>query len=269
MTQSPYGSDPSHAAPREPSHEGSEQGHEQGAEQGREQGREQAPPTEQVPVQPPAGSGGFARPTTGSSYGVGDPEPSSSSTASWATGSYGSPSAQSSTNPTGPISPIPSGPSGPSARTGYGSPSGTAYGSGSPYGDPYAGPTGAPTPPWGGQPAPWPGTPGGPGQPGSPGAPGFLANLFDTSFDRFVTPVVAKVAYLVVIVAVGLTWVARVVGALVTDPPYGLVVLVVGGVIALVTVIGARVLIEAVLALVRLAEDTRAIREKVEGGSSS
>ena len=235
--------------------------HEQVHEHAPEQVREQAPPTEQVPVQPSAGTEAFARPSSGTSYGAGT-SGQSSGTASWASGSYGSPSAEPSTTSSTPTASSPYG-----RGDDDGAPTSGSYGGA--YGAPYAGSPGVPTPPWGGQAGGWPGAPGAPGAPTAPASPGFFTSLFDTSFDRFVTPVVAKVAYLVVIVAVGLTWVANVVGALLADPPYGLVVLVVGGVIALVTVIGARVLIEAVLALIRLSEDTRALREKADGGSSS
>ncbi len=146
----------------------------------------------------------------------------------------------------------------------YGEPS---YGQQQPYGQHAYGqqqPYGQQGQPWAGQPGAWPGS-----TPAEPRTPGFFGHLFDTSFDRFVTPVVARVAYLIVMVAVGLTWIANAIGALVNDPLYGLVVLVVGGVIALVTVIGARVLIEAVIALVRLAEDTRVIRDHTTGTTGS
>lgn len=246
-------------------------------EGGESAGTGSSPVTEQVPVQ----SGDTSSRDTAS------PDTSSS----WSTGSYGSTSGQQGYGQTGSYH---------QASYGQGSYGGGSYGGGSygqpgygqqsygepsygqqqPYGQhaygqqqPY-GQQGQPSygqqaypqqgQPWAGQPGAWPGS-----TPAEPRTPGFFGHLFDTSFDRFVTPVVARVAYLVVMVAVGLTWIANAIGALVNDPLYGLVVLVVGGVIALVTVIGARVLIEAVIALVRLAEDTRVIRDHTTGTSGA
>jgi hypothetical protein len=114
----------------------------------------------------------------------------------------------------------------------------------------------------------WPGAhPGpagtGPGGIGPQGeAQGFSSALFDFGFNAFATPVVIKVLYILSLVGVGLVYVIAVISGFIQDPVTGLITLVVGGVIALISLIYTRVILELLYAVVRIAEDVRVLRNR-------
>jgi Domain of unknown function (DUF4282) len=168
-------------------------------------------------------------------------------------------------------------------------PPGSGYGYGQPADQPGAGyPASYPPPgqqpgygqappPWsvpGGQQAggpahgqSWPGAhPGPAGLQGGVGpqgeAQGFSSALFDFGFNSFATPVVIKVLYILSLVGVGLVYVIAVISGFIQDPVTGLIALVVGGVLALISLIYTRVILELLYAVVRIAEDVRVLRNR-------
>jgi hypothetical protein len=140
----------------------------------------------------------------------------------------------------------------------------------------------APPPPWAPpQGAAQPGQPGahrapawaGPGQHapaglGPAGVPpqgepqSFTNALFDFSFTNFATPVVIKVLYILSLVGIALFYVFAVISAFTQGALTGLLTLVVGGVLALLSLIYTRVILELLYAVVRIAEDVRLLRNR-------
>jgi hypothetical protein len=112
----------------------------------------------------------------------------------------------------------------------------------------------------------WPGAYPAPPAPGGPGSGGtaqsFPGALFDFGFNTFATPVVIKVLYILSLVGIGLFYVFAVISGFLQDPLTGLVTLVVGAVVALLSLIYTRVLLELLYAVVRMAEDVRALRNR-------
>ena len=176
----------------------------------------------------------------------------------------------------------PPGPSG--SGYGYGQqadPPGSSYPPS--YPPPQQGGYGQAAPPWsapGGQPAGqqhggpgWPGAHPGPAGLGQGGlgqggfgphgeAQGFSTALFDFGFNSFATPVVIKALYILSLIGVGLVYVIAVISGFIQDPVTGLIALVVGGVMALISLIYTRVILELLYAVVRLAEDVRVLRNR-------
>ncbi|WP_462417737.1 DUF4282 domain-containing protein [Kytococcus sp. Marseille-QA3725] len=124
-----------------------------------------------------------------------------------------------------------------------------------------------------------PSMPGGEPQPGGTGAPGpshapdgengFLSSLADIRFTKFVTPKVASVLYILMIVAIALgllAWTVSSFGVMFSGEAagvfMGLLMLVGGPIVALIYLVLARVSLESMVALVRVADDVAAIRRR-------
>jgi Domain of unknown function (DUF4282) len=166
---------------------------------------------------------------------------------------------------------------------GYGQPGDQPPYPGSSYPPPGQQPAGygqAP-PPWATQGPGQPGQPGGqrgsgwpaPGQHGPAGlgsggpspqhdAQSFSGALFDFGFNTFATPVVIKVLYILSLVGIGLFYVFAVISGFSQGAVTGLIALVVGGVLALLSLIYTRVILELLYAVVRIAEDVRLLRNR-------
>jgi hypothetical protein len=112
------------------------------------------------------------------------------------------------------------------------------------------------------------GAPGGPGGPGSPaygpgpGVPpstatskGFVGALFDFSFSHFITPMIVKAVYVLAVVALGLLWLALLLGAFSQGAGSGLLVLVLGPIAILIYLAFIRMTLEFYLAIVRMSQD--------------
>ncbi len=112
----------------------------------------------------------------------------------------------------------------------------------------------------------WPGAYPAPAEPGGPGSGGaarsFPGALFDFGFTTFATPVVIKVLYVLSLVGIALFYVFAVIGGFFQDPVTGLITLVVGAVVALLSLIYTRVILELLYAVVRIAEDLRVLRNR-------
>jgi hypothetical protein len=86
--------------------------------------------------------------------------------------------------------------------------------------------------------------------------------LFDFGFNTFATPVVIKVLYILSLVGIGLFYVFAVISGFSQGAVTGLIALVVGGVLALLSLIYTRVILELLYAVVRIAEDVRLLRNR-------
>jgi uncharacterized protein DUF4282 len=93
-------------------------------------------------------------------------------------------------------------------------------------------------------------------------SPSFFGALFDFGFNTFATPVVIKVLYILGLVGIGLGYIGFVITAFTQSLGYGLVVLLLGAVVALFYVIFFRVFLEFYYAVVRMSEDIRAMRNR-------
>jgi Domain of unknown function (DUF4282) len=84
---------------------------------------------------------------------------------------------------------------------------------------------------------------------------GFFAALFDFSFSKFVTPKIVKLVYVLATIGLGLTYLLFVVGAFSRNAGAGVVVLLVGAVLALVYLAFIRMTLEFYFAIVRMSPD--------------
>jgi hypothetical protein len=116
----------------------------------------------------------------------------------------------------------------------------------------------------------WPGAqpgaaPAGLGPGGAPPhneAQSFMSALFDFGFNTFATPVVIKVLYILSMVAIALFYVIAVISGFTEGALTGLLVVVGGGIAALLALVYTRVLLELLYAGVRIAEDIRVMRNR-------
>lgn len=145
-------------------------------------------------------------------------------------------------------------------------------GDSAPYGGQHqsGGPT--PPPPPQGPGAPWNG-PGGPGGPGGYGGPPqgygqppapqgdnpvatFFAALFDLSFSKFVTLTFVKILYVLGIAAVAIAWLFFLITGFSADALLGVLVLILGPIVALLYIVLIRVSLEISVAVIRVAINT-------------
>jgi hypothetical protein len=111
-----------------------------------------------------------------------------------------------------------------------------------------------PPPGQSGQPQ-YPGHMGGPPPSWQPATKGFFGALFDFSFSYFVTPTIIKILYVLGLIGIAMTYLVFIVVALNIGAFQALVVLLLGGIIALVYLAFWRVTLEFFLAVVRMSED--------------
>jgi hypothetical protein len=115
---------------------------------------------------------------------------------------------------------------------------------------------------------------------GGGGDDGPFLEAFDFSFDRYATPAVAKVFYMVIVIFCVLTYVGSVIMAFLIFIPDknlggytttsgsafpGFLTLVLGWIPAFLTILGTRLALEQALASVRTAVDARALRRRYVG----
>jgi hypothetical protein len=148
-------------------------------------------------------------------------------------------------------------------HTGWQTPSqypGTYAGPGQPYGG-----YGQPPPPGWGPPSAAGSIPAGTGPGGvGPTEPprGLFPTLLDTAFHSYATPVIIKVLYVLGLVVIGLSYVGLVVAGFSQGLVVGFAAVLIGGVVALFYVMLFRVSLEFFAAVVRVAEDVRALRNR-------
>ncbi|VEI03605.1 Uncharacterised protein [Acidipropionibacterium jensenii] len=107
-------------------------------------------------------------------------------------------------------------------------------------------------------------------QPAGPKMPGFLANLFDLTFTRFVTPTIVKVVYILIIAAAVVWYLGMIIGAFSTgSTPVGVAALVLGWIPALLAIALSRLQLEYIIALIRTSEYTRDLRDRFAKGDDT
>ena len=122
---------------------------------------------------------------------------------------------------------------------------------------------------------------GGDGGGGGNGGDGPFAEAFDFSFDRYATPAVVKVVYMLTVILCVLTYVGNALMAFAIFMPDqdiagvykytgtafpGILALVLGWIPGFIIILGVRVSLERALATVRTAIDARALRTRYVGG---
>lgn len=89
-----------------------------------------------------------------------------------------------------------------------------------------------------------------------------LSALFDFSFTEFVTGSLVKFLYGLTVAGVGLVYVIAVIASFAQGAGLGLLMLVVGGVVALLVLTYVRVILEFVMVLFQIHEHTRTIAQQ-------
>ncbi|MCL1801681.1 MAG: DUF4282 domain-containing protein [Promicromonosporaceae bacterium] len=100
----------------------------------------------------------------------------------------------------------------------------------------------------------------------------FFGKLFDTQFHDYVTPSIVKVIFWLAIVVAIVVWIGAIISGFVGgasawrgfNPWPGLAALFLGWIPPLLSLIGVRITLEGVLALIRLAKEARRIRHLLE-----
>ncbi|HEX5479711.1 MAG TPA: DUF4282 domain-containing protein [Dehalococcoidia bacterium] len=93
----------------------------------------------------------------------------------------------------------------------------------------------------------------------SPIPRGFFGKLFDFSFSSFVTPSIIQLVYGIFLVIAGIGALVVIVAGLAESPALGLLLLIISPVIFLFYAIIARIYLEIVIVLFRVAESTTQI----------
>lgn len=132
----------------------------------------------------------------------------------------------------------------------------------SPYQPPQGQPGPVPPPPpaypQGGQPGqqPWGyGAPAAPQGPGGESPKNFFAALFDWRFHTLITPKLVSWVYLAVMILSTLYWLFMVFAGFAADPVFGVLVLLIGPIVLLVSLAFFRMTLEFYFALVRMSDD--------------
>ena len=97
---------------------------------------------------------------------------------------------------------------------------------------------------------------------------GFLGNLFDLSFTEFITTRVIKVLFILAIIFSAIAAIAIIISGFVGGALQGIVLLVILPILFLVCVILARVWLELVIVIFRIAENTGRLAEQGQGAAA-
>ncbi|CAM3174110.1 hypothetical protein PSET11_00814 [Arthrobacter ulcerisalmonis] len=97
-----------------------------------------------------------------------------------------------------------------------------------------------------------------------------MKNLFDLSFTKFISPSIAKIVYILIMVGLGVTYLIFVITAFATgEPALGFVtLLIIGPLFVVIYLALARIGLESLIAGIRTAENTARLVE-LQGGTSS
>ncbi len=93
-------------------------------------------------------------------------------------------------------------------------------------------------------------------------AKGFFAKLFDFSFRDFITPTIISILYGIFLVLAGLGAIAFIVNGFRMGVGYGIIFLIVSPLVFLLIAIIYRILLEAMIALIRIAQNTTDLLRK-------
>lgn len=91
-----------------------------------------------------------------------------------------------------------------------------------------------------------------------------LSILTDLSFKRFVTPRLVRLIYFISLIGAALSAIAWMVSGFKTGVFYGLFTIVTGPVAFFIYMLAARVMLEFMLAVFRIAENTEKLRDKID-----
>jgi len=83
-----------------------------------------------------------------------------------------------------------------------------------------------------------------------------MSDIFDLTFTKFVTPVVIKVAFIVVMVFAGLAWLAAIFGGFANGFWGGIGGLIFGGLLFLIIVLLYRIMFELVMVIFAIKDNT-------------
>ncbi|NJO39963.1 MAG: DUF4282 domain-containing protein [Cyanobacteria bacterium CRU_2_1] len=90
---------------------------------------------------------------------------------------------------------------------------------------------------------------------------GFFEKLFDFSFSDFIAVQIAGVIYAVIVILLALGLLAALIGGFAQGAGQGIAVLIFGPIIGFLYIVFARIGLEAFIAAIRTAENTRIIAE--------
>ena len=97
---------------------------------------------------------------------------------------------------------------------------------------------------------------------------GFLGSLFDLSFTEFITTRVIKALFILAIIVAAIAAVVIIVSGFVSGALSGIAMLVISPILFLVYVILARVWLELVIVIFRIAENTGRLAEQGPGAAA-
>ncbi len=83
-----------------------------------------------------------------------------------------------------------------------------------------------------------------------------LADIFDFTFTKFVTPIVVKIAFIVMLVFAGLTWIAIIFGGFAGGFWSGIGAIIFGGLAMLMLVLMYRIMFELVMVIFAIKKNT-------------
>ena len=91
---------------------------------------------------------------------------------------------------------------------------------------------------------------------------GFFGTLFDLSFSEFITIKVIKVIYILLLVLIGIGYLIGIITGFVRGFGAGLLAMILGALVAFLYILGARIGMETIIVLFRIAENTQEITER-------
>ena len=83
-----------------------------------------------------------------------------------------------------------------------------------------------------------------------------LTDIFDFTFTKFVTPIVVKIAFIVMIVLAGFMWLMMIIGGFASGVTGGLIGLIFGGLVFIMMVLGYRIMFELVMVIFAIKKNT-------------
>lgn len=98
---------------------------------------------------------------------------------------------------------------------------------------------------------------------------GFFAGLFDFGFTTFVTPRVIKFVYVAATIIIAIIWLFYVILGFSISAGGGLLVLIIGPIVALLWLLLCRIALELTMVLFRIGADVHTIRDQNDGRSLS
>jgi hypothetical protein len=83
-----------------------------------------------------------------------------------------------------------------------------------------------------------------------------LADIFDFTFTKFVTPIIIKIVFILLIVLVGLFWLIITIAGFAGGFASGLGAFIGGGIMFLLSIVGYRIMLELVMVVFAIKKNT-------------